>query len=51
MKRLSLLMFILAGLTAGLSAQSKKRIAILNFDYATVQSNVVRHFWDQPGHR
>src|SRR5260370_1674372 len=40
MKRLNILIFLMAGLLASLSAQNKKRIAILNFDYATVQSNV-----------
>jgi len=44
MKRLNILIVVLFGLLASLSAQPKKRIAILNFDYATVQSNVAAIF-------
>jgi curli biogenesis system outer membrane secretion channel CsgG len=40
MKRFNILILALACTLTSLSAQSKKRIAILNFDYATVQSNV-----------
>jgi curli biogenesis system outer membrane secretion channel CsgG len=40
MRRLNILICLLCGLLASLSAQSKKRIAVLNFDYATVQTNV-----------
>lgn len=40
MKRCKILVLLLAGLLASLSAQPKKRIAVLNFDYATVQSSV-----------
>jgi curli biogenesis system outer membrane secretion channel CsgG len=40
MRRISILIALSASFLAALSAQPKKRIAILNFDYATVQSNV-----------
>ena len=44
MRRFRTVATLLLTLTAALAAQPKKRIAILNFDYATVQSNVAAIF-------
>lgn len=44
MRRISILIALSVSFLTVLSAQPKKRIAVLNFDYATVQSNVAAIF-------
>src|SRR3954447_15191143 len=40
MRKFPLALFLISVLTIPLSAQQKKRVAVLNFDYSTVQSSV-----------